>query len=172
MSAAVGVVRSLPLANGFLAVEKQQLDRERISACLQHARHLDEERGARAAIVRANEAELAVPLRVEVARNDDAVLAGAWDGRAEIDHVDWAGRRGVVPGLFDNRNVQLRELGFDVLTGLLDRGRAGGTGTQGHELAEVAPRATRVEARCTGGRLHQHHRRYEGRSEHCCTCRS
>ena len=55
VAAAVGVVGPLPLADGFLAVEEQQLDRHGVGPRLEHARQLDQERRARPAVVGADE---------------------------------------------------------------------------------------------------------------------
>ena len=118
--AAVGVIGGLPLADGFLAVQKQQLDGERILAILEHPRQFQQECRARAAIVRTDEAELAEALGVEVAGDDEAVGACARNGGDEVHHVDASGRRGVVPRLFGDVHLQLGELGLDVLAGLVD----------------------------------------------------
>ena len=60
----------------LLAVEEQQFDREgQLAARLDDARQLDQRRGARRAVARADEAQVAEQLRVEVAGEDDAIGA-------------------------------------------------------------------------------------------------
>ena len=73
VAAAVGGIGGAPLDDRFLAVEEQQLDGERPRPILEHARQLEQRRGARAAVAGADEAELAEQLGVEVAGEDDAL---------------------------------------------------------------------------------------------------
>ena len=103
VAAAVGVVVALPLDDRFLAVEKQQLDRQRIASRLQHARDLEQERRARSAVVGADEPELAKPLGVVVAGDDEPILARAGNRRDQVHHVDAAGGRLIVPRLLGDR---------------------------------------------------------------------
>ena len=119
--AAVRVVRAIPLGQAcFLAVEEQQLDGQRVLARLEHARELEEERGARCAIARADEPELPKQLRIVVPGKNDAILAGAGNGGHEIHHPDLVDRGLVVPGLVHGREAEGAELVFDVLARLLD----------------------------------------------------
>src|SRR5436190_12216476 len=76
-AAAMSVVVSLPLDDGFLAVEEEKLDRQRVAAILERAGELEEERGARSAVAGADEPELAKQLGIVVPGEDQAIFPGA-----------------------------------------------------------------------------------------------
>ena len=146
--AAVGVVGSAPVPQRRLfAVEEDQLDRERIRARLQHAREFDEERGARPAVVRADEAHLAKQLRVVVSRDGDALFPRARDGRDEVDHRNLADGRLRHERLLGHRNAERFELRDDVLARLRDAGRTCGPRTDADNLTQVLVRPGAIERR-------------------------
>ena len=102
VAAAVCVVAALPFADRFLSVEEEQLDVHRQGAGLEGARQLDEQRGARSAVVRADERELLEQLRVVVARDDDPLnrdlrgrLGGGMPGMTASRLIMWTDPRGV-----------------------------------------------------------------------------
>ena len=75
VAAAVGVVVAAPFADRLFAVEEQQLDVHRQRARLEHARQLDQQRRAGAAVVGADERELLEQLGVVVPRRRSAGAA-------------------------------------------------------------------------------------------------
>jgi hypothetical protein len=148
---------------------EQQLDRVSVFLPCERAGQLQQERGARSAVARADEAELAEQLRVVVAGDDEAVAAGPGDRGDQVDEPDLADRRVVVlPRLVGDRDARRLELAAEVGARLLDAGRAGRTGTDRDELPQVLPRAVRVERRlgAPGSEtVRQHHHEAE-RPEH------
>jgi hypothetical protein len=129
----------------FLAVEEDQLDRVRVLPILQHARQLEQHRRARSAVVRTDEAELPEQLRVEVARDQDALGVGAGDLDDDVGHLRGAERRFGRELLERRREAERFQLIGDVGASLLVAGRTGGAGADGHELADVLEGARRIE---------------------------
>jgi hypothetical protein len=108
-------VLSVPLHSRL----KQQFDRQRVLPPLQDAGHLQQERGARSAVVGADEPELPKYLRVVVAGNDDPVprrLRRSGDRRDEVHHPNRSNRRRLfVPRLLGDGDAGGKELILDVL---------------------------------------------------------
>ena len=100
VAAAVGVVGAVPVGQArLLAIEKEQLDGQRVFPRLQHARQLEQKRGARPPVAGADEAELAVQFGVVVAGEDDPLLPRPGNRGDQVDHPDLVERRLLVPRL-------------------------------------------------------------------------
>ena len=146
MAAAVGVVLPAPVReHRFLAVEEDQLDGERLAAVLERAGELEQHRGARAAVVRADEPELAEQLGVVVPADDDPVRARARQRQDHVGHVHGAERRRRDERLLGRGDAERFRLVEDVAAGLLAARRPRGARADGDELPDVLEGAPRVE---------------------------
>ena len=147
MPAAVGVIGSGPLDDGFLAIEEEQLDRQRIRAGAEHASQFEQERRARSPVVGANEPDLAEKLRIVVAGNDEPLRARALNGGRQVDHAQRPERRRGVEGLLDGANTECGELIGDVPAGVGQACRPGRSRSNRHQLPDVLVGAAAVESR-------------------------
>ena len=84
---------------------------------------------------------------IVMAGKDDALLAGAGQRRAEIDHPHFVDRRLRVPRLLDGGQTRGAQLILDVLAGLFDRRRARRPRSDRDELTQILPRAPGIELR-------------------------
>ncbi len=150
VAAAVGVIVARPLDHRLLAVEEHKLDREGVLARLQHARQLEQHRGARPAVVGAHEAKVAKQLRVVVAGEDQALGRAPRDPRDHVRHREGADRRLRDELLLGGRQARGGQLRGDVAAGLGRAGRAGRPRTDGHQLPHVLESAARIERRRVG----------------------
>src|SRR5690606_41120555 len=132
-------------AEGFLAVEEDDLPGEFTIPCGEHARQLDQERGARTAVVGADERGVAHQLRVVVAGEEDALLATARQPDREVDHLDAADRRDGGERLLLDRQAGACELAGEVGARLAQREGAGRTRTEPDDLLEMRPGPAGVE---------------------------
>jgi hypothetical protein len=111
------------------------------------ARQLDQERGARSAVVGAHERELAKPFGVVVAADQDHILAAAGHGGDHIGHREPAVRRRGVERLHASPDAGSAQLVDDVRPSPRRAGRPRGARTDGDEPLDVPQRGGSVEHR-------------------------